>query len=265
MLSLRWLGFALFVVVLAGVCVRLGNWQFDRLHERRADNAIVREHMGENPVPIDDVVGPDADAVPETSEWTSVTATGNYDPGHQVIEKYQTRDSPGVEIVTPLVTKSGTAVLVDRGWMESPNNTADVDDIPAPTTGTVTVTGWIRVDSGAEDSAVQPSDGQVRAISSAGIETELPYQAYPGFVNLQEQHPSVDGGLEPEPKPDLGDGPHFFYALQWYFFAGLAVFGWFYFAWTEAHPKPRQSARTEPGPAPPPEPAQSDDSEYSVR
>lgn len=240
-LTPRWLGFALFVIVLSGICVHLGNWQFDRLTERRDENAIVREHLGEEPVPIDEVVTPDSEAVPDDSEWTTVTATGTYDTEHQVVEKYQTRDAPGVEIVTPLVTDSGTAVLVNRGWMATENTTDAVEDIPAPTKGTVTVTGWIRVDSGAEASAVQPVDGQVRAISSAGIETALPYDAYPGFVNVTEQRPAASSGLEPEPKPDLGEGPHFFYALQWYFFAGLAIFGWFYFAWTEAHPRPRRT------------------------
>ncbi|MGH3358226.1 MAG: SURF1 family cytochrome oxidase biogenesis protein [Nocardioidaceae bacterium] len=261
----RWLGFALFVIVLAGVCVRLGNWQFDRHAERKDENAIVREHLGGKPVAIDDVVAPDADAVPTESEWTTVTATGTYDTEHQVIEKYQTRDSPGVEIVTPLVTESGTAVLVNRGWMDSPNTTATIENVPPPTDGTVTVTGWIRVDSGAEASAVEPVDGQVRAISSAGIETALPYDAYPGFVNLNQQQPAATGGLDPEPVPDLGQGPHFFYALQWYFFAGLAVFGWFYFAWTEAHPRSRRQG---PSDAPPPtdvhEPAADDASTYSV-
>ena len=33
--------------------------------------------------------------------------------------------------------------------------------------------------------------------------------------------------------PDLGNGPHFFYGLQWWFFGVLAVFGFFYLAYDE--------------------------------
>lgn len=264
-LTPRWLGFALFVILLAGICIQLGGWQFDRLSERRDENAIVREHLGDDPVPIDDVVAPDADEVPEDSEWRTVTATGTFDAEHQVVEKYQTRDAPGVEIVTPLVTESGTAVLVNRGWMASENNTADVDDIPPPTKGEVTVTGWIRVDSSAERSAVEPVDEQVRAISSSGIETSLPYDAYPGYVNVTDQQPAATGGLEPEPTPDLGQGPHFFYALQWYFFAGLAIFGWFYFAWTEAHPRAARRAPVRASVHDPDESADTARSEYPIR
>ncbi|UYM04968.1 SURF1 family cytochrome oxidase biogenesis protein [Solicola gregarius] len=245
-LSLRWLGFALFVILLAGVCVRLGNWQHDRHEQRKADNEIISAHLDESPRPIDDVLGSDDDSVPDDIEWTPVTVTGTYDTEREVVEKYQTRDEgPGVDVVTPLVTDSGIAVIVDRGWMSSPNNSAEVD-IPAPPSGKVTVTGWLRVDSAAEASAVEPTDGQVRAVSSTGMEAALPYDAYPGFVNRTDQDPAGDDGLEPEPRPDLGQGPHFFYAMQWYFFAGLAVFGWFYFAWSEAHPRTRRANRETP-------------------
>ena len=250
-LSGRWLGFALFVIVLSTVCIRLGNWQFDRHHERKDESAIIAAHLDEKPTPIDQVIDADGDAVSEDIEWTPVTVTGTYDTEHQVVEKYQTTDKgPGVDIVTPLVTESGHAVLVDRGWMESPNSSATLDDIPEPASGTVTVTGWLRVDSGADASAVEPTDGQVRAVSSAGIETALPYDAYPGYLNRTDQSPAADEALDPEPRPDMGQGPHFFYAIQWYFFAGLAIFGWFYFAWTEAHPRKRRTGRTTPGDGP---------------
>ena len=33
--------------------------------------------------------------------------------------------------------------------------------------------------------------------------------------------------------PDLGEGPHFFYGLQWWFFGLLAVFGFCYLAYDE--------------------------------
>ena len=33
--------------------------------------------------------------------------------------------------------------------------------------------------------------------------------------------------------PDLGNGPHFFYGLQWWFFGLLAVFGFCYLAYDE--------------------------------
>ncbi len=39
--------------------------------------------------------------------------------------------------------------------------------------------------------------------------------------------------------PELGNGPHFFYGLQWWFFGVLAVFGFCYLAWDERRHGPR--------------------------
>ena len=71
-----------------------------------------------------------------------VTATGTYAVEDTVIVRYRTRDgASGVDVVVPLVTADGTALLVDRGWMATDNRGADVADVPAPPSGEVTVTG----------------------------------------------------------------------------------------------------------------------------
>jgi cytochrome oxidase assembly protein ShyY1 len=105
--------------------------------------------------------------------------------------------------------------------------------VPAPPTGEVTVTGWLRQNSGADDNAVEPLDGQVRAISSVGMASYVSRDLVDGYLNLRSQNPPAATSLALEPKPELGQGPHFFYALQWWFFGGLAVFGLFWFAWVE--------------------------------
>ena len=46
-----------------------------------------------------------------------------------------------------------------------------------------------------------------------------------------------------QPLPDLGEGPHFFYGLQWWFFGLLAVGGFLYLAYDEWRGRPR-TART---------------------
>jgi cytochrome oxidase assembly protein ShyY1 len=63
--------------------------------------------------------------------------------------------------------------------------------------------------------------------------SSVPHELADGYLNLRSQKPPAAEALALEPRPELGQGPHFFYALQWWFFGGLAVFGWFYFAWVE--------------------------------
>ena len=245
LLSARWLGFAAAVAVLAVVSVRLGLWQWAKLDERQATNAVAETNLDAPPVAWPKVMAPGRG--PAAGDlWRRVQATGTYDPSAQVTVKYQTREgSPGVDVVTPLVTPEGTAVLVDRGWLATENTDAAVD-VPAPPSGSVTVTGWLQPDSGAEEAATTPTDGQVRAVSSRGFAAELPYPVTGGHLLLLEESPGAAVPLvAPEP-PDLGQGPHFFYGLQWFFFAALAVVGYVWFAWLEVHPRgPRRTTSSE--------------------
>lgn len=229
LLSSRWIGFALFVVLLSAICVRLGLWQFDRLDHRLAQNKVISAHFKKDPVEL-----PRGLKVDDSTEWTRVTATGTYDADHQVTVKFTTRDgAPGVDVVTPLVMADGTAVLVDRGWIET-KNTVDNPDVPAPATGTVSVMGWLRQNNGAGGQATEALDGQIRAISSIGMAKSVPYDLADGYLNLRKQDPAASKELALEPTPELGQGPHFFYGLQWVFFALLATVGYFWFARAEA-------------------------------
>jgi cytochrome oxidase assembly protein ShyY1 len=241
LLSARWLGFAAVVTVLTVVSVQLGLWQWERLDDRAATNTVTEVNLAAPAVAWSDVMAPGQDPA-EDDLWRRVQVSGSYDTSEQVTVKYRTRDgAPGVDVVTPLVTAKGTAVLVDRGWLATDNTSAAID-VPAPPSGEVTVTGWLQADSGADSGAVTPIDGQVRAISSDGFADAVPYPVAGGYLLLVDELPAPEIPLEAAPAPDLGQGPHFFYGLQWFFFAALAVVGYLWFAWLEVHPRgPRRT------------------------
>jgi cytochrome oxidase assembly protein ShyY1 len=138
-----------------------------------------------------------------------------------------------VDVVVPLVTASGTALLVDRGWVATTNQgLTDPSQVPAPPSGTVTITGSVR--RNADGGSAQVVDGSARAISSTRIQPAIGIPVYGGFVDLTSETPAPATPLEPAGLPDLSNGPHFFYALQWWFFGLLALFGFGYLAWEEA-------------------------------
>lgn len=233
LLSRRWLAFGLVVVVLAGVCVRMGLWQWGKLDDRQQRNALVRTNLDAEPLPLDDIVGVDEEVDAER-EWARVTAAGRYDVAEELTVKFVQRDgAAGVEVLTPLRLDDGTALLVDRGWLATDRSGDRPDDIPPPPAGEVEVSGWLRADSGADETAVLPAAGQVRAVSSDALADELGYPLRDGYVELRDSSPAPTTALAPEPEPDLGQGPHFFYALQWWFFGGLAVVGFAWFARAE--------------------------------
>ncbi len=232
LVSRRWIGFGIFVIALAGVCVQLGAWQFDKLDEREDRNALVAEHLAIDPVELNSVV-PAGQRLDPEQEWTVVTATGRYDLDRQVTVKYVSRDGrPGVDVLTPFVLDDGTALLVNRGFVETLRSSTAPTDLPVPTSATVEVTGWLRPNSGATGEAVRVSDTQVRAISSDGLAEHVPYELRDGYLNLQDQS-SGAGVLDPEPRPELGPGTHFAYGLQWWFFGALALTGFVWFAHAE--------------------------------
>ena len=68
-------------------------------------------------------------------------------------------------------------------------------------------------------------------------------------MELLSEDPAPAESLEPAEAPDTGEGPHFFYGLQWWFFGVLALFGFGYLAYDEATggaERRRQSARSMP-------------------
>ena len=231
LLSRRWILFALVVVVLAYATWWLGGWQFRRLDDRKAENAVVRTNEHRAIAPVDEVLSTDGHPS-DQDEWRVVTATGAYDTGQTVVVRYRTRDGvQGVDVVVPLVTADGTALLVDRGWLETNPSGVDRGDIPDPPDGEVTVTGYVRANGTGDSTRV--SDLSARAISSDEIGPAIGHPVYGGFVELRSEDPEPKTSLEPVELPELNNGPHFFYGLQWWFFGLLAVFGFFYLAYDE--------------------------------
>jgi len=230
--SRRWLIFFVAVGLLAYLAWLLGQWQFHRLDERRQNNHTVAQNLHALPVPISALM--QVKAQPLTSdEWRQVTVHGTWDDPNTIVLKYQTRDAgAGVDVVTPLITESGTGVLVNRGWMSTDNTGGTRPRTPQTTPGEVTVTGWVRRD--ATGSATRVSDMSTRAISSEQISKELDYPLYRGFLDLKEQAPSPIKPLTAVELPDdTSEGPHFFYGLQWWFFGFLAVAGFLYLVYDE--------------------------------
>jgi cytochrome oxidase assembly protein ShyY1 len=246
LVSRRWLLFLAVVLLLAYACLLLGRWQWHRLESKKTNNAIIRSNEDAPPAPVEQVLREGRN--PETTQqYAVVSATGTYDVGKTVIIRYQTDDhgQSGVDVVVPLVTANGTALLVDRGWVATTNQgLTDPSQVPAPPSGTVTVTGSVR--QNADGGSAQVVDGSARAISSTQIQPAIGIPVYGGFVDLTTETPAPTTPLEPAEPPDLSNGPHFFYALQWWFFGLLALFGFGYLAWEEATGRADQRRAQQP-------------------
>ncbi len=231
LVSRRWILFAITVALLAWGAWWLGEWQFHRLEDRKQRNAIIERNESAPPADVAEVMPVDGE-VAEPDEWRTVTATGEYAVEDTIIVRYRTRDgAPGVDVVVPLVIDGAGTVLVDRGWLQTDARDLTAADVPAPPTGTVTVTGYVRRDGTGDSTAV--ADQSTRAVSSERIGEALGVELHDGFVDLASEDPAPTTALAPPELPELDNGPHFFYGLQWWFFGVLALFGFGYLAWDE--------------------------------
>ncbi|WP_238335043.1 SURF1 family protein [Kribbella amoyensis] len=231
LLNTRWIGTALVILVLSVACVQLGRWQLHRLDERTARNHVTTSNLAAAPTGLDQIVGPDR-VVGQQHDWRTAVVTGRYDATKQVVVRYRNvNDKPGFEIVTPLVLADGSAILVDRGFLPREGGKLAPATVPPVPAGEVTVTGRLRrSEHGGHTSGGTPVDGTARLINGPEYAPVLGLKLYDGYLTVDHQEPAADPAFGGFPGPEIDSGPHFFYALQWFFFALLAIGGLVYFS-----------------------------------
>ncbi|GAA3626675.1 SURF1 family cytochrome oxidase biogenesis protein [Microlunatus ginsengisoli] len=221
-LWLRWVLLVVFVAVLGTVFVNLGEWQLDRLHQRQARNAttVANEHAAVRPyAEVFDHPIADADT------WQRVQATGTFDAGHQFVVRYRNNgDDSGYEILTPLQTSTG-AVLVSRGFVTLPGGQQIPTAAPAPPSGQVHVVGYVQRSENGRKGAIVPNGNQVRLINSAALQPAIPYPIADGYISAITVDPPQSGDFQPLVLPEISNGPHFWYAVQWFMFTGIGIAG----------------------------------------
>ncbi len=221
-LWVRWTLLILFVAILGTVFVNLGDWQLRRLSDRRERNSTTVANEAAPVRPFTDVF---THPVVTADEWQRVEAGGTFDSQHQFVVRYRSSgDAPSYSVVTPLRTTSGT-VLVNRGLIPLASGNQVPTTGPPPPPGEVTVIGHVRANEKGRRGAIMPANGSVRYINSDALATALPYPVLNGYIGLLSVNPPQAGGFVPAATPELSDGPHFWYALQWFLFTGLAVLG----------------------------------------
>ncbi|HZA32038.1 MAG TPA: SURF1 family protein, partial [Propionibacteriaceae bacterium] len=105
----RWVLLIVFVAIIATVFVSLGDWQLDRLSERRERNAATIANEQAPVRPAEDVF---TRTITETDQWQRVEARGTFDADHQFVVRYRENGgNSGYEIVTPLRMSTGILLV----------------------------------------------------------------------------------------------------------------------------------------------------------
>jgi surfeit locus 1 family protein len=211
---------SLIALALIVLCLWAAQWQYQRGVDRHARNALIETRIGFDAQPLSTV-----DTAPQRYEWQSVTTTGSFNQDEQIL--LRNRYSEGVygfNVLTIFTSSDNKRFWVDRGWVKAGITATTPPAVRKTPAGVVEITGRLRLDS-----SLPRGSFFALPANSTGLVSKL---------NAQSQSKTEDfyldllSGSEPSltPEvvsqlPELIDGPHMAYALQWVFFAGLVIYG----------------------------------------
>jgi surfeit locus 1 family protein len=157
--------------------VRLGFWQLDRLGQRRARNAILATRIAAPPAAWSDTTA---------VRYRRVRIAGKPDYEREIVLVGRSRDgSPGVNLVTPLrLAGSDTAVLVNRGWVYSPDATR-VDHGRWREGDTLAVEGYVEAFSEPGPGDLPATQRLARRLSHSAVSLSVPDRA---CVRRRDRH-----------------------------------------------------------------------------
>jgi surfeit locus 1 family protein len=217
---LRVVVFVAFAVLAAALFSRLGIWQVHRLQERRARNALVISRLDSAQV---DLAALPRDTALARFRRVRVVGTPDYD-NELVLAARTHNGAPGVDLITPMrIAGSDTAVLLNRGWVYSPD-AATLRESRWRENDTVVV-GYAEIlpPSGGASYASRPHT--LTRLTYTSASAALPYPVLPFYVVVMGDTTTVAGRPQRVGVPPLDEGPHKSYAIQWFFFALVALVG----------------------------------------
>lgn len=238
-----WIALALVVATFTYLALTvLAPWQLGKNTRTTRENQQIEASLSADPVPVTTFL-PKQDSSAPDEQWRRVTATGRYLPEAQVLVRLRViGGAPAYEVLTAFAVDGGPTVLVNRGYANTVEGTA-VPPIPAPPTGTVSITARLR------DSQTAPGDDkkpfteggfqQVYAIDTGQVAALTKTPLTGSYLQLVDDQP---GGLSALALPQLDAGPFLSYGIQWIAFGILAPLGLGYFLYSEIRVRRREAA-----------------------
>jgi surfeit locus 1 family protein len=202
------------------LCVIAANWQYQRGVNRHAKNFKIEANVKLPAISLSDVKDF------KGNEWRTVTVTGNFDPNHEVLLRnhYNTDGKYGFEYLTLFKANLDSKTVnfwVDRGWLQAGATATTRPVTPATPTMPLQLTGRLRLDDSLPRGSFFALPAKGELINSWNLKSKVRTENfYIDLINADGITPT-----DPAELPELSDGPHMAYALQWLFFAGLIIYG----------------------------------------
>jgi len=208
---------ALLLIIL---CLWGSQWQYHRGVDRHARNAIIEKRIAQSPIELTTVKGDLADY-----EWQRVVVAGTFNPDKQILLRNRYNDGKyGYEVLTLFTSTDEKSFWVDRGWVQAGSTATTPPVVTALPSGEVSISGRLRLDSSLPRGSFFALPGKGEGlVSELNAQSQLDTEKF--YIDLLS---GSEKSLTPEVAaqlPELSDGPHMAYALQWIFFGGLVLYG----------------------------------------
>ena len=210
------------IVALALICLCLiaAQWQYHRGVDRHHRNYLIEKNIAAPDIPLTYTA---SNLV--KNEWRSVNTEGVFDANQTILLRNRYFEGKyGFEFLTLFTNSNGKKFWVDRGWIVAGKDALTAPVIPNTPSGTVEINGRLRLDTSLPRGSffALPASGS-GLISKWNAQNEVVTEGF--YLDLlsgstTDLTPKVSAQL-----PELSDGPHMAYALQWVFFAGLVGYG----------------------------------------
>ncbi len=221
LLKPKWIGFHALCLVAMVVMVNLAFWQLRRLDEKQTFNDRVTANTNEDIAAFSDLKGAD----PDDLIYRRVEATGKYlaTPQFEVVNVTQ-EGTTGRNAVSALELDDGSLVIVNRGFVPTGS------PVPAPPAGQVKVLARLKVGQSARTG--QPVDDgsqqltEIRRVDLTALGQQFAQPLAPMYLELIQSTPAEPNFVNAVAFPNLADGPHLSYAVQWFIFTVSVGAGW---------------------------------------
>ena len=228
----RWLVWLLVASLFAVACVFLSQWQFNRRAEAVAKIELIAANFDSPAVAVTELA--DLNDFDLANEWRPVVLDGNFLSEKAVLVRNRPYNgNAGFLQVVPFQLVTGEVVAVETGWLPTGSQNDEPDVIPRPSSERVEIIARIRPAEPTLDR--DAPQGQIATINIESLisKVQISEPVYKSvYVRLAESYNNSDLPRI-QAKPQLTEGNHLSYALQWILFALMAFGALWWAIWQE--------------------------------
>jgi cytochrome oxidase assembly protein ShyY1 len=189
------------------------NWQYERHLQRSSLSEFVNQRLNGAVLDL-------SNQSSSLSNWQRVQIEGELSSAGPLIRSRPLDGRNGFWVTSTITTAQNNSYPVLLGWIPATSEATAIVSPPRITTDEVRLEGILR-DLEQRQSASDLPAGQSLSMDRETLSTNQRFFIHSLTVTPEMQIPE----LRTVPIPNVSQGPHFFYAIQWLVFGFIAIFG----------------------------------------